>query len=196
VPSCRVHSDISRLELTTSIIWQGLILGLSFGGVIVFILPLLTVIYFGRKERLRRQAMRAQISIPLGVSTSGPVSEARRISQTQTQTSLAPFTVPLPSNILSAPLTTSSSTALPPPLPHTRDRPSASPRVDSEERDTMAEVLQRVRQLEELVQGHLSGERDRDRRIWRTSINLNDEDPFESRSDGTSDAPPTYVTNM
>ena len=57
-------------------------------------------------------------------------------------------------------------------------------------RDTMAEVLQRVLQLERLVlhEGHLSGVRG----VRSMSTTWSGENPFETQSDSTSAAPPTY----
>jgi hypothetical protein len=114
---------------------------------------------------------------------SGPVLEAREMSQPQANThgTLTPFILPLPMDTISHTVT--------------RDKPSARRRgrVDSEGRDTIAEVLQHVQQLERVVllEGQLSGERDRDQRVW-TSTYRNSDDSFEIRSDGTSDPPPTY----
>jgi hypothetical protein len=119
------------------------------------------------------------------------MSESREMLQTQVQGTLTPFTLPLPSNPdsqLRAKFTKSSPTAIPSGQPPTRDQRSA----DSEGRDAMADVLQRVEQLERRLEEHLSRSRGRGRRFFeRTRARQNSEDPFESRSVGTSDRPPT-----
>jgi hypothetical protein len=194
---CRIHSDITRLELTT-VFGQGRKIGASLGGAIILILILLIIIYFKRKQRFRRLALQTQILSASNASTgSGPVSEAREMSQSQTSGTLTPFTLPLSLNVLvrlQGPLTKSAPTAFlgfPPSQPHTQNELNSSSqpptygslRTDSDRRDTTTDVLQQL-------EGHPLGERDPD---GRTSTNRNIEDPLGIWGDGTSDAPPTYT---
>jgi hypothetical protein len=128
------------------------------------------------------------------------------MSQTQAQETLTPFTLPLPFNILSqlrTPLKKFSHTASPRIVqPHTQDQPHASQplssanlRDDSEGRDTLAAVIQRMQERLVVIEEHLSGENvpDRNRqRLRRISTTRGGEDPFEAQSDGPSDVPPSY----
>jgi hypothetical protein len=197
---CTFASFIANLllGLTTSIIWQGQIVGASVGGAIVCLLFLLLLIYFKRRQRLRQQALRTGISIYSGAKTSAPAVEDRETSQALAHGTITPFTPPFlldtPSQ-LRIPPTKSPPIASLPRQPRFGEQRSAGLRADSEGRDVLVEMMQNMVHIQERLlhlEGHFPGEGDRDRRIRRTSTSRNDENPFEIRSDGTSDAPPTY----
>jgi hypothetical protein len=183
----------SLIGLTTTIIWQGAIIGASVGGAIISLLLLFVVIYFKRRQRLRKQVLRTGISIDVDANATTPKAEARETPQTLAHGTLTPFTFPLALHSLSqlqTPLTKSPPTAFPPMQPRLGEQPS----TDSDGREMLVEMMRNMHHIQERLlhlEGHLPGEGDRDPVVQRTS-NQNTEDPFEIRSDGTLDAPPTY----
>jgi hypothetical protein len=83
--------------------------------------------------------------------------------------------------------------------PHNQDQASPEPagtttvpRVSPDGRDTLVEMMQHIQERLFHIEGHLMGEGRQGQRLRRTNTSRNGEDPFESRSDGTSDIPPTY----
>jgi hypothetical protein len=181
-----VHNDLRRLTISV-VVCQGLVIGACLGGTAFIITIIISIIYIKRRQRLRLQGA-GQTTIESGKPAGD--TQAKEVPGT-----LTPFTLPLPFNILprvQTPLTESSSTTFPPTRlkaqAHTRDPPNQSQlakgiglRTEPEGRDTLVEMLHHFQ--ERLIL--LERERDRDRRVRV-------EDSFETRSDGTSDAPPTY----
>jgi hypothetical protein len=163
-------------------------------GVAFLLIIVISIIYIKRRQRLRLQQARR-------VTTDSDRPPARGTQVEEASGTLTPFTLSLPFNTssqLQTPRAEPSSTALPHEQPHTRDQPnpnqpprSADPRADSVG-DTVVEMMQNMQSMQRQLL-HLLGERDRDdHRLRRTSAHQSGEDPIETRSDGTSDSPPTY----
>jgi hypothetical protein len=161
-------------------------------GVAFLLIIVISVIYIKRRERLRLQQVRRV------TDSDRPV---RGTQVEEPSGTLTPFTLYLPFNTssqLQTPRAEPSSTAFPHEQPHTRDQPdpnqpprSADLRADSVG-DTVVEMIQNMQSMQRQLL-HLLGERDRDdHRLRRTSTDQSGEDPIETRSEGTSDSPPTY----
>jgi hypothetical protein len=112
---------------------------------------------------------------------------------------ITPFTLPNLISQLRMPLTKSTAITVPPAQPLISHEPrltqsrSTRPRDDSEERDTLVGVVQRLQERVAYLEGRPSGDRVGDRRRRRTSTlspSLG-EDAFGS--EGTADPPPTYT---
>jgi hypothetical protein len=124
-----------------------------------------------------------------------------------------PFTLPQPINTLSHPRTplkkSSPTTLLHTTQPRSQDEMNSSQpsrsvslRPDSAVNlgDTLVEMIQSMQHIQERLlhlEGHLSGERVQDReqdrqRLRRISTTQSRENPFQTRSEVTLGAPPTY----
>jgi hypothetical protein len=159
-------------------------------------------IYFKRRQRLRWQQARQRFTIDPDGSL-GRDTEVEEVPGT-----LTPFTLLRPLNMLSRFNNKSSATAGPSAQPHTQEQLNTSvgltQRADSEGRigDTLVEIMQNMQNMQQRllhIEGQLTGtgERAQDQeqnrqRLRRTSTTQSVENPFETSSEGTSDAPPTY----
>ena len=151
----------------------------------------------------RRQQARQRFTIDSDDSLAGGDTEAEEVPGT-----LTPFTFH-PLNMLSRPKTKSPATAVP--STHTQDQrnssqdpTSAALRADSEGRigDTLVDIMQNMQNIQQRllhIEGQLTGGRAQNQeqnrqRLRRTSTTGSVENPFETPSEGTSDAPPTYIS--
>jgi hypothetical protein len=205
---CWIYISLG-VRITIDIL-QGVKIGASLAGVAFLIITIVSIVYFRRRQRLRLQQARG-----LAIDSDGPLIETRT-KDVPGPGSLTPFMLPLPINILSdlqTPLKKPPPTAFPPPTrqPRTRQNeldPGQPSRRDVGLRpdpagnvgDTLVEMMQSMQHIQERLlhlEGHLSGERAQDReqdqqRLRRISTAQSGENPFETRSEGTLGAPPTY----
>jgi hypothetical protein len=166
---------------------------------VLLIIVIIGVIYLKRRRRLLLQQARR-----IAIDPDGPPRDP--VTETEVEEvpgTLMPFTLPLSLNTQLQPaLTNFSPTPSPPVWPNARDQTSSkqAPRnpgltVDSEGRDTLLEMVHHLQERVAYLEGRSSGERVRDRgrqRLQRTSTSRSSDDPIETRSGGTSDAPPIY----
>jgi hypothetical protein len=174
---------------------------------VFLIIIIISFVYFKRRRRLRLQLARR-----LTIDSDGPLVETQ-IEEVPGPGALTPFTLAHPINNSSHPRTplkkSSPTTSLHTTQPRTQDEMSSSqpsrsvglrPNSTGNLGDTLVEMMQGMQHIQERllhIEGHLNGERVQDReqnhqRLWRISTTQSRENPFQTRSEVTLGAPPTY----
>jgi hypothetical protein len=174
------------------------VIGASLAGVAFLVITVITCLCIKRRQRLRLQQAEGNTADFYRLPAARGINTAQR--------TVTPFILPVPflntTSQSRAPLTNlSSSTQL-----QRRNRPNKrkapqrhTPSALSEGHpgETLTEMIQNMQQQLLRIQGHLLGERGQasqggDRRTGRTSASQSGDRTFETRSEGRSDAPPTY----